>query len=212
MSVQPEAASKVATNSAWQAKHVYVLAAVCLVLGSAAGYLLRGSQAASTVSPEMAGASATMTLEQMQQVAEKRAEPLLQRLAKNPNDASLMIQVADVYKQNHQFEKAAEYYSRSLKVDPNNAGVRSDLASCMYYKGDVEGALAQLQEALQLEPKNAPALFNLGMINWQGKKDGKAAVAAWEELLRSNPQLGADRKAAVHRLIAEARQQSSRAN
>ena len=99
-----------------------------------------------------------------------------------------------------------------MKADPNNAGVRSDLASCLYYTGDLDGALAQLQEALRLDPRSAPALFNLGMINWQGKKDAKTAIAAWEELLRSNPQLGADRKAAVQKLIAEATQQDSQAN
>ena len=211
MTFQPGSAAA-SRLSAWQAKQVYVLAAVCLVLGLTARYFLRGSQPLTAPTLENHKGGQMTTLEQMNDVAEKRAAPLLQKLETKPNDGSLLIQLGDVYKENHRFKEAAEYYNRSLKADPNNAGVRSDLASCLYYTGDLDGALAQLQEALRLDPRSAPALFNLGMINWQGKKDAKTAIAAWEELLRSNPQLGADRKAAVQKLIAEATQQDSQAN
>jgi cytochrome c-type biogenesis protein CcmH/NrfG len=146
------------------------------------------------------------SLDQMKHMAEKKAEPVLEKLDKDPSNAGLLVQVADIYVQAHQFKDAADYYQRSLKVDPGNSGVRSDLASVLYYQGDVEGALAQLQQALQRDPKNASALFNLGMIRWQGKQDANGAVAAWEELMKSNPKLSADRKAAVQKLIAQAKQ------
>jgi len=81
--------------------------------------------------------------------------------------------------------------------------IRTEMASCMYYDGDVDGAISQLQQALRYDPKDANALFNLGMIKWQGKKDGKGAVVAWQELLKSNPQLSADRKAKVQKLMAD---------
>ena len=41
------------------------------------------------------------------------------------------------------------------------------------------------------------------MIKLQGKQDGKGALAAWQRLLKSNPQLSADRKATVQKLMAE---------
>lgn len=215
-----EAATPETSGGLWQANQVFGMAAVCLIVGLAIGYLFRGSQspASSTAvstqpADKVAGAPSGMggampTLEQMKHMAEKKAEPLLARLKANPNDAALLIQVGDIYKQTHQFKDAADYYSQSLKIDPKNAGVRSDLASALYYSGDVDGALAQVQEALKYDAKNAAALFNLGMIRWQGKKDGKGAVAAWEELLKTNPKLGADRKAAVEKLIAQAKQES----
>ncbi|HLB88396.1 MAG TPA: tetratricopeptide repeat protein [Terriglobales bacterium] len=204
--------------SVWQPRQVYLMAGVCLLLGLLAGYLFRGSFRFSSAvlhdaSPAAPGSPDGMrqmpTLEQMKHMAEKKAEPLLEKLKSDPNNTQLLVTIADIYKQTHQFKDAADYYHRSLKVDPKNAGVRSDLASCLYYSGDVDGALAQLQEALREDPKNAPALFNLGMIKWQKKKDAKAAVAAWEDLLKSNPQLGADRKAAVQKLIAEAKHEGS---
>jgi cytochrome c-type biogenesis protein CcmH/NrfG len=45
------------------------------------------------------------------------------------------------------------------------------------------------------------------MIKWQGKQDGKGALAAWQELLKSNPQLSADRKATVQKLMTDAQMQ-----
>lgn len=209
------AAAPDAPGANWQTKQVYVMAVVCLIVGLAIGYFFRGSQSpapprsASLQPTGAAGAPSRMSgrpsLEQMKHMADKKAEPLLAKLKDDPNNSTLLIQVAEIYKQTHQFKDAADYYGRSLKVDPKNAGAHSDLASVLYYSGDVDGALAQLQEALNYDPKNPAALFNLGMIKWQGKQDGKGALAAWQQLLKSNPQLSAERKATVQRLMADVR-------
>ncbi len=88
-------------------------------------------------------------------------------------------------------------------MDPKNVATRTEMASCLYYSGDVDGAISQLQQSLSNDPKDANSLFNLGMIMWQGKKDSKGAMAAWQQLLKSNPQLSADRKATVQKLMAD---------
>jgi len=77
------------------------------------------------------------------------------------------------------------------------------LASSLFRGGDADAAIAQLNRALADDPKNANALFDLGMIRLQGKKDGRGALAAWQQLLKSNPQLSPDRKAAVLKLMAD---------
>jgi hypothetical protein len=41
------------------------------------------------------------------------------------------------------------------------------------------------------------------MIRLQGKLDGKGALAAWQRLLKSNPQLSPERKATVQKLMAD---------
>jgi cytochrome c-type biogenesis protein CcmH/NrfG len=41
------------------------------------------------------------------------------------------------------------------------------------------------------------------MIKWQAKQDSQGALDAWRELLKSNPQLSADRKATVQKLMAD---------
>jgi cytochrome c-type biogenesis protein CcmH/NrfG len=76
------------------------------------------------------------------------------------------------------------------------------LASSLYRGDDVDGAIRQLNQALSYDPKDANALFDLGIIKLHGKQDGKGALAAWQQLLKSNPQLSADRKATVQKMIA----------
>lgn len=204
-----QAANSTSSVAGWQAKQVYVMAGACLLVGLAIGYLFRGSSpTAPAQAMDATGSASTRpmpSLEEMKRAADKRLEPLLAKLKTDPNNAGLLIQIGDVYKQTHQFREAAQYYQKSLQADPGNAGVRSDLASVLYYSGDVDGALAQLEDALKRDPQNAPALFNLGMIKFEAKHDGPGAVAAWETLLKANPQLGADRTAAVQKLIAKAK-------
>ena len=140
-------------------------------------------------------------------MADKKAAPLLEKLKGDPNNSDLLIQVGNIYKATHQFKEAAAYYDKAVQGDPKNVAIRTELASCLYYNGDVDGAIRQLQQALHYDPKDANSLFNLGMIKWQGKQDSKGAVAAWQQLLKSNPQLSAERKATVQKLMADAQMQ-----
>jgi cytochrome c-type biogenesis protein CcmH/NrfG len=213
-----EAESK--TPLAWKSTEVYLMAGICLLLGVILGYLFRGSQsgpAQASQGAQIASAPAAASevqsmpgLEQMKRMADKQVEPLLAKLKNDPDDANLLNQVGTIYKATHQFEKAIDYYRKSLQSDPKNVAARTDLASCLYYEGDLDGALSQLQQSLAYDPKNANALFNLGMIRWKGKGDAKAAVAAWDQLLKSNPSLPKDKRNEVESLIAETRQQFGR--
>ena len=189
----------------WRPLHAYLMAVVCLIIGVAIGYLVRGSAppkdpAATVAMPESAPApaaatnavaapAATPSLDDMKRMAEKQAQPLLTELEKKPNDAALLNKTALTYKAAHQFDKAAEYFKKSLDSDPKNVAVRADYASCLYYLGDVDGALVQLNKSLTYDPKHPGTLYNIGMIEWKGKGDTAAAVAAWEKMIKLNPNL-----------------------
>jgi len=208
-------------SGGWEAKHVYVMATVCLVVGLAVGYFFRGSESAQPLTatsaeptpssggwPTMNGAGVQKmpSLEQMKEMAEKQAASLQAKLKNDPKNASLLIQIGDIYKQTHQFKEAASYYEKSLAIDPKNVAIRTDMASCLYYNGDADGALAQLQQSLEYDPNDANTLFNVGMIKWKAKKDKTGAVAAWRDLLKRNPNLDGRRKATVEKMIADASQ------
>jgi cytochrome c-type biogenesis protein CcmH/NrfG len=198
-----------------RATQVYTMAAICLLAGLAVGYLFHGPQSplsptppiANTVPPPVpattTGAGHPPSLDAMRQMADKQASPLLQKLKSDPNSVALLVQVGAIYHSTHQFKEAAAYYDRAVKIDPRNVPNRVKLAASLYRSDDVDGAIAQLNTALSYDPKDANSLFNLGIIKWQGKRDGKGALAAWQELLKSNPQLSADRKAAVLKQIAD---------
>jgi cytochrome c-type biogenesis protein CcmH/NrfG len=201
----------------WQVQHVYVMAAVCLVVGLAVGYFFRGSESAQPSPLDMsssggwptmngAGVQTMPSLDQMKQMAAKEAASLQAKLQSDPNNASLLIQIGDLYKQTHQFKEAAGYYERSLAIDPKNVAIRTDMASCLYYGGDADAALAQLQQSLHYDPNDVNTLFNVGMIKLKAKKDKTGALTAWRELLRQNPKLDSKKKATVEKMIAEATQ------
>ena len=212
-----EPASEPVAGSAWQARQVFAMAVISLAIGLTIGYLFRGSQSpaaakqprvAAQLSPGAGGMAGQMpTLQQMKQAADQKAAPLLEKLKSDPNNSDLLIQAGNIYLSTHQFKEAAGYFGRALQVDPKNVAVRAQMASCLYYIGDVDGAISQLQQSLRYDPKDANSLFDLGMIKWQGKKDNKGAVATWQQLLKLNPQLSADRKANLQKLIAQVQMQ-----
>lgn len=197
-----------------QANQVYLMAVICLVVGLAIGYLFRGAQL--PVSPALPAAKAgppphpavpmgggqVPSLQEMKQMGDKQAAPLLEKLKSDPNNSAALSQVGAIYHATHQFKQAAAYYGKAVQADPKNVALRNKLASCLYRDGDVDGAIAQLNRALSYDPKDANSLFNLGTIRLEGKQDGKGALAAWQKLLKSNPQLSADRKATVLKLMA----------
>lgn len=142
------------------------------------------------------------SLSEMKQMADKQAAPLLQKLKTDPKNTTLLLQVGALYHATHQFKEAASYYQRAVDADPKNVANRNKLASSLYRGGDVDGALAQLKQALSYEAADANSLFNVGMIRLEGKQDARGALAAWRQLLKANPELSEDRKAAVQKQIA----------
>jgi cytochrome c-type biogenesis protein CcmH/NrfG len=213
-----EATTQPTAGSSWQVKQVYAMAVISLAVGLAIGYLFRGSQSPVPAVPPVADAQASAqpsphgggvgsgkmpSLEQMKQMADKKAAPLLEKMKSDPNNSDLLVQVGKIYNSTHQFKEAASYYDKALRIDPRNVAIRTEMASCLYYSGEVDAAITQLQQSLHYDPTDADSLFNLGMMKWQGKQDSKGAVAAWQELLKANPHLSSDRKATVQKLMAD---------
>jgi cytochrome c-type biogenesis protein CcmH/NrfG len=202
-------------NETLPARHVLLLAGACLLVGLVVGWLIRGSQllsaeaqpvvTAERPSPEGAAKAAghMPSPEEMKHMADKQAEPLLEKLKKDPGNSALLMQVGAIYHMTHQYRQAVVYYGKAVQSDPKNVAFRTKLASSLYRDGNVDGAITELNQALSNDPKDANALFDLGMIRMEGKHDSKGAFAAWQQLLKSNPQLPADRKAAVRRMMAE---------
>jgi cytochrome c-type biogenesis protein CcmH/NrfG len=211
------------TGGSWKPVQAYSMAVICLLIGVPVGYLLHGPAKpapAAMVQPMADNSAAAMgaaaapqqpqapqkmpSLDEMKSMADKQAAPLLAQLKSNPKDPKLLAQVGEVYQMTHQFKKAIEYYNRSLAIDPKNVPVRTVMASCMYYEGDVDGALAQLQKSLVYDPKHGGTLMNIGIIKWKSKHDAAGAVAAWEQLLKVDPDF--EQKDIVQHLIAEVKQ------
>ena len=151
--------------------------------------------------------SQSPTPAQMQQMADTQAAPLLEKLKLDPTNAGLLENIGNIYYDTQQYPAAIDYYQRTLKLQPTNAGVRTDMATAYWYTGNADAAIAEFQKALSNEPNKPNTLFNLGIVEWQGKMDIEKAVATWKKLLDTNPNY--EGKDKVLQLIAEAQKHSS---
>ncbi|MGD0416993.1 MAG: tetratricopeptide repeat protein [Terriglobales bacterium] len=201
----------------WTSVQAYVLAVICLLVGIAGGWFIRGSQSPATAATETPSASATAmgdanagaqppTPAQMQKMADTTAGPLIEKLKADPNNAGLLESIGNVYYDAQQFPTAIDYYQRALKVEPSNTGVRTDMATAIWYTGNADAAIAEFQKSLSYDPNKANTLFNLGIVEWQGKMDIDKAVATWQKLLDTNPNYEAKDK--VLQLMAQAKKHS----
>src|SRR5579863_10690907 len=200
----------------WTSVQAYVLAVVCLLVGIAGGWFIRGSESPAAAAPETVNASAPAaargnpaappTPAQMQKMADTQAAPLIEKLKADPNNAALLANIGNVYYDTQQYPTAIDYYQRALKGEPANAGVRTDMATAYWYTGDADAAIAEFQKSLSYEPNKPNTLFNLGIVEWQGKLDIDKAVAAWQKLLDTNPNYEAKDK--VLELMAQAKKHS----
>jgi cytochrome c-type biogenesis protein CcmH/NrfG len=200
---------------AWTGRQAYLLAAFCLLLGVALGYLFRGS-----ASPAAAQAAASTTTQQgsgfqkqqpdpnAQAALTQAAAPLLEAVNKDPNDFDSLVKLGDLFYDGKQFPSAIQYYERALVIHPENPDVRTDMGTAYWYTGDAEKALASMETSLKYRPGHPQTLFNLGWVRWQGKQDPKGAIEAWQQLLKANPDY--PQRQQVEQYIAKAKEHASR--
>jgi len=193
----------------WTSVQAYLLASFCLGLGVVLGYLFRGS--ASSVPPAAAATQTTgvqIGNTQAQGALQQSVAQLLDGLSRNPADYDALVKLGDLYYDGQQFPNAIQYYERALAIHPENADVRTDLGTAYWYTGNADKALAEMETSLKYKPGHPQTLFNLGWVKWQGKADAKGAVAAWQKLLKTNPDY--PQKQQVEQYIAKAKEHASR--
>jgi cytochrome c-type biogenesis protein CcmH/NrfG len=190
----------------------YVVAVICLILGIGIWYFLtRGPIHESTVNPQATepaiahASSVKISADQLKQMADAQAEPLLAKLRESSGDPSLLAEIGKTYYQNHQFDMAAKYYEDSVRIKPDPA-IFVKLGGAYHFNKDDEKAFGAWNRALRIDPGNPDALFNIGFVKLRNQGDSKAAIAAWEKLLRTNP--NHPKRAQVEALIAQAKQHS----
>ncbi len=207
----------------WTSTQAYIMAVLCLLVGCAVGYLLRGSVGGSATAPVAAAADQQQGMppagmgngmgqqmpspERLKAMADKQAAPLIEQLKSKPNDPVLMSQVGNLYYDAQVFPTAIDYYEKSLAIDPKNAAVRTDLATALFYNNDADHSLAEFDRALKDDPKSSNALFNRGIVKWQAKMDVNGAVADWERLLKQDPNY--DQADKVRMFMAQAKKHAN---
>lgn len=196
-------------KTSWTSAQVYIMATICLLLGIAVGYLVRGpgqpvavATNAAAAAPDASGVSQQPTPEMMKKMAETKAAPLLAQLRTTPNDPQLLAEIGNIYYDTQNYQDAIAYYKKSLAVK-EDPGVRTDMGTSYFYLGDADSALAEFDRTLKDNPRFENALLNIGIVKFNGKMDARGAIAAWEQLLKQNP--NNPRRADIEQMIAQAR-------
>jgi cytochrome c-type biogenesis protein CcmH/NrfG len=105
----------------------------------------------------------------------------------NPEDASVWAELGHLYFDTHRFEEAIDAYQRSLAIEPDNPAVLTDLGVMYRRSGDSKKAVQTFDQAVAVSPGFETALFNKGVVLMADLNDLAGAMAAWEELVRVNP-------------------------
>ncbi len=194
------------SGGTWTSREACLLALVCLISGLLAGYIFRGSSpapvTAGATSPAASAPSAPAGMPSAEAL-QPLAAPLLAALKADPKNFETLAQLGNLYYDHRIYPEAIEYYTRALEVRPAEVNVRTDLGTAFWYSGFPEKAVAEYQKSLAVDPGHANTLFNLGIVSLEGLKDSAGAIAAWEKLLKTNPQYPETQR--VRDLIARAR-------
>ncbi|WP_027361846.1 tetratricopeptide repeat protein [Halodesulfovibrio aestuarii] len=112
----------------------------------------------------------------------------LERQTRNePTNALAWQQLGNAYYDTNHPESAIAAYSRSLELDSSHADIWTDLGTMYRQTGQYQKAIESYNQALQRNPTHPNALFNKGIVYLHDLKQRDKGIAAWEELLASNP-------------------------
>jgi tetratricopeptide (TPR) repeat protein len=204
---------KTRISNEWALKRAMLLGGLCLAVGLAAGWLIRGwenpalSAPAVSVQTPVNTAAPAANAAQLKQQADADAAPLLEQLKSQPDNAVLLASIGNLYYDAQSYPVAIDYYTRSLKAKPTDASVRTDLGTAYWYLGNADSAIAEFGTALTYAPTSPNALFNRGLVKWQGKGDAAGAIADWKKLLATNPNY--DGKDNVEQMLAQVEKHSA---
>jgi cytochrome c-type biogenesis protein CcmH len=130
-------------------------------------------------------------------------EDYVSKVAQNPQDTTSWLALANLYRQQRQFEQASDAFARLVQLGAMTADAWADYADV---QGSVSGSLAGAEEsidhALALNPQHSKALWlKASLAHEQGKE--LEALALWKRLLALLPPESSDARL-VQNNIAEA--------
>ncbi|MGH7382292.1 MAG: tetratricopeptide repeat protein [Candidatus Methylomirabilales bacterium] len=135
-----------------------VPAAIILVVGLGIGFFLAGS-----LQPRQAGMSITGDI------------------------PSSSLKVADEAFQRGDFRQALEGYKKVLDSNPHEVEALTQIGVILARARHYDDALLAFDQALRVRPNDPRALFEKGLVFFQGKVEPREGIKIWEQLIKSAP-------------------------
>lgn len=133
-------------------------AAIILVVGLGLGFFL-----ASSLQPRQAGMSITGDI------------------------PSSSLKVADEAFQRGDFRQALEGYKKVLDSNPHDVEALTQIGVILARGRHYDDALLAFDQALRVKPNDPKALFEKGLVFFQGKVEPREGVKVWEQLIKTAP-------------------------
>jgi tetratricopeptide (TPR) repeat protein len=105
----------------------------------------------------------------------------------DPANVQSRIQLGNLYFDAERYQEAIRWYDEAFKLDPKDVNVSTDLGVCYYYTDQADRAVRQLEDSLRIDPRHTKTLLNLGIVKSFGKQDLAGAAAAWEAVIKIDP-------------------------
>lgn len=109
-------------------------------------------------------------------------------VTKNHENVAAWTQLGHLYYDSQQTEKAIKAYTQSLNIQPDNADVWTDLGVMYRQNKQPAKAIESFDNAFSVNPAHEPSRLNKGIVLLYDLNKPKEAIAAWEDLLRINPE------------------------
>jgi cytochrome c-type biogenesis protein CcmH/NrfG len=110
-------------------------------------------------------------------------------LKTDPKNFEALRDLGDIRYDERNFREASALYARALEVHPDDVDVRAYRAGALLQDQRVDEALSELDKVLSKDPTHAQGLFLKGVALFRGKSDREGALAAWNKLVQSHPEL-----------------------
>ena len=111
-----------------------------------------------------------------------KIEALEKKVANDPENIDLNIELGNNLFDAKQYQKAIPHYRKGLEANLANIEVRIDLAVSYYNLQIVDTALVEIEKALKLNPHHQQGLYNLGVMYYNSGNKEKAKES-WNTLI-----------------------------
>jgi len=160
------------------------------MFGLLVGWIL-GTQQAAPAAPAAAVAGAPSAQLPANQapppIDVQRAADLERQANAEPANATVRVDLGNLYFDAERFDLATSWYEAALKIDPKNVDASTDLGVSYYSSNQVDRALAQFDVSLKIDPAHTKTLLNQGIVRAFGKQDLEGATQSWERLVSIAP-------------------------
>ena len=182
------------------------LVTIALAVGFTGGVVFSAYRGSSLVPMTGQPEGAAPSLSAQEQAA---LRSLIQRTQADPKDLEAWTQLGHIYFDNGQHAMAIDAYEQALSLDSGRPDVWTDLGVMYRRAGDPSKAVSSFERAIAIDPGHRIALFNKGVVLMHDLRDTQGALAAWETLVRIDPEAKTPSGQSVKELIEELKKGSA---